>query len=74
MTVDQRLYALGVVLPLLERDEWAHIDSDSPVGSQICALWLGAADLWKSCPDTCETLRGAMLPHLVRQCDIWFFG
>ena len=74
MTVDERLYSLGVVLPLLERDEWAHIDAASPVGSQICTLWLDASELWKSCCDTCEALRGAMLPHLVRQCDIWHFG
>jgi len=73
-TVDEYLHAQGVRLPVLERDEWAYIDATSPVGSDIAKLWLEAQELWSSCHDVGKDLRDAMIPHLVLQCDIWYFG
>jgi len=73
-TVDEYLHMRGVRLPVLERDEWAHIAASSPVGADITKLWLEARNLWDSCHDVGVELQDAMLPHLVTQCDIWYFG
>jgi len=73
-TVKEYLSARGIGLPELKRDDWAHIPADSPVGKDLTQLWLEANLLWSSCDDVRDDLRNSMIPHLVMQCEIWYFG
>ncbi len=70
MNVDEYLSDRGVTLPLLERDEWAHIAASSNVGKDITKLWLEARVVLEMCHD----VRSDLINLLVRQCDIWYFG
>jgi len=69
-SIDNWLAEHGVVLPVLENDEWAFIPADSHVGKTICQLWLTAAPLLALCHNT----RRQLLNVLVHESETIAFG
>jgi hypothetical protein len=70
VNVDEYLADRGVMLPVLERDDWAFWNANSEAGRAICQLWLTAQPLLALCHDT----RPALVFLLVRQSDVIAYG
>ncbi|MFZ5832429.1 MAG: hypothetical protein ACOY3P_20270 [Planctomycetota bacterium] len=75
-TVLEHLRQHGVVLPFLEPQamEWAIIEHNSPVGEQICQLWLDAHKLCRRMYDHGWSVWAALTPWLIAQCNTWYYG